>query len=108
MSFVHLHLHTQYSLLDGANKVKELLPRVRAAGMDACAITDHGNLFGGVQFFTEAKKAGVKPILGCELYVAPGSRFEKQGRIDDYEAGGNYHMVALAMASGPIACSDRR
>jgi DNA polymerase-3 subunit alpha len=97
MSFVHLHLHTQYSLLDGANKVKELLPRVRAAGMDACAITDHGNLFGGVQFFTEAKKAGVKPILGCELYVAPGSRFEKQGRIDDYEAGGNYHMVVLAM-----------
>ena len=97
MSFVHLHLHTQYSLLDGANKVKELLPRVRAAGMEACAITDHGNLFGGVQFFTEAKKAGVKPILGCELYVAPGSRFEKQGRIDDYEAGGNYHMVALAM-----------
>jgi DNA polymerase-3 subunit alpha len=77
--------------------VKELLPRVRAAGMEACAITDHGNLFGGVQFFTEAKKAGVKPILGCELYVAPGSRFEKQGRIDDYEAGGNYHMIVLAM-----------
>jgi DNA polymerase-3 subunit alpha len=97
MSFVHLHLHTQYSLLDGANKIKELLPRVRAAGMDACAITDHGNMFGAVQFFTEARNAGVKPILGCELYVAPGSRFDKQGRIDDYEAGGNYHMIVLAM-----------
>jgi DNA polymerase III subunit alpha len=97
MSFVHLHLHTQYSLLDGANKIKELLPRVRAAGMDACAITDHGNMFGAVQFFAEAKSVGVKPIVGCELYVAPGSRFEKQGRIDDYEAGGNYHMIVLAM-----------
>ncbi len=97
MSFVHLHLHTQYSLLDGANKIRELLPRVRAAGMEACAITDHGNMFGAVQFFTEAKAAGVKPIIGCELYVAPGSRFEKQGRIDDYEAGGNYHMIVLAM-----------
>ncbi len=97
MSFVHLHLHTQYSLLDGANKVKELLPRVRAAGMDACAITDHGNMFGAVRFAQEAEHAGVKPIIGCELYVAPASRFEKQGRIDDYEAGGNYHMVVLAM-----------
>jgi DNA polymerase-3 subunit alpha len=97
MSFVHLHVHTQYSLLDGANKIRELLPRVRAAGMDACAITDHGNMFGAVQFFTEARTAGVKPILGCELYVAPGSRFDKAGRIDDYEAGGNYHMIVLAM-----------
>jgi len=97
MSFVHLHLHTQYSLLDGANKIKELLPRVRAAGMDACAITDHGNMFGAVQFFAEAQKAGVKPIIGCELYVAPNSRFDKAGRIDDYEAGGNYHMIVLAM-----------
>jgi len=97
MSFVHLHLHTQYSLLDGANKIKDLMPRVRAAGMDACAITDHGNMFGAVQFFAEARNAGVKPVAGCELYVAPGSRFDKQGRIDDYEAGGNYHMIALAM-----------
>ena len=56
MSFVHLHLHTQYSLLDGANKIKDLMPRVRAAGMDACAITDHGNMFGAVQFFAEALK----------------------------------------------------
>ncbi|MCW5891800.1 MAG: DNA polymerase III subunit alpha [bacterium] len=96
MSFVHLHLHTQYSLLDGANKIKELLPRVKAAGMSACAITDHGNMFGAVQFHAEARKHGVLPIIGCELYVAPKSRFEKAGRIDDYEAGGNYHMIVLA------------
>src|SRR4029450_13028569 len=69
MSFVHLHLHTQYSLLDGANKIKELLPRVRAAGMDACAITDHGNMFGAVQFFAEAKGGGVTRIVCCALYV---------------------------------------
>jgi DNA polymerase-3 subunit alpha len=89
MSFVHLHLHTQYSLLDGANKIAEVLPRVKAAGMPACAITDHGNMFGAVQFFQEAVRQGVKPIIGCEMYVAPASRIEKEGRIDDYEAGGN-------------------
>jgi DNA polymerase-3 subunit alpha len=97
MSFVHLHLHTQYSLLDGANKIRELIPRVRAAGMPACGITDHGNMFGVVQFHQEATRAGVQPIIGCEIYVAPQSRFEKAGRIDDYEAGGNYHMILLAM-----------
>jgi DNA polymerase-3 subunit alpha len=97
MSFVHLHVHTQYSLLDGANKIKELLPRVKAAGMPACAITDHGNMFGAVQFYHEAVKHGVKPIIGCEMYVAPRSRFDKEGRIDDYEAGGNYHLILLAM-----------
>jgi DNA polymerase-3 subunit alpha len=97
MSFVHLHLHTQFSLLDGANKIKELLPRVKAAGMPACAITDHGNMFGAVQFASEAAKLGVKPIIGCEMYVAPKSRFDKEGRIDDYEAGGNYHLILLAM-----------
>ena len=96
MSFVHLHLHTQFSLLDGANKIKELLPRVRAAGMPACAITDHGNMFGAVQFTEEARRHGVQPIIGCEMYVAPQSRFEKSGRIDDYEAGGNYHLILLA------------
>jgi len=96
MSFVHLHLHTQFSLLDGANKIKELMPRVQAAGMPACAITDHGNMFGAVQFTQEARRHGVQPIIGCEMYVAPQSRFEKAGRIDDYEAGGNYHLVLLA------------
>src|SRR5437762_1924064 len=96
MSFVHLHLHTQYSLLDGANKIAELLPRIAGAGMSACAITDHGNMFGAVQFHEAARKAHVQPIIGCEMYVAPQSRFEKAGRIDDYEAGGNYHLVLLA------------
>jgi DNA polymerase-3 subunit alpha len=96
MSFVHLHLHTQYSLLDGANKIRELIPRVKAAGMPACAITDHGNMFGAVQFSQEARREGVQPILGCEMYVAPQSRHEKAGRIDDYEAGGNYHLILLA------------
>ncbi|TMA55736.1 MAG: DNA polymerase III subunit alpha, partial [Deltaproteobacteria bacterium] len=96
MSFVHLHLHTQFSLLDGANKIKELMPRVRAAGMPACAVTDHGNMFGAVQFTQEARRHGVQPIIGCEMYVAPQSRFEKAGRIDDYEAGGNYHLILLA------------
>jgi DNA polymerase-3 subunit alpha len=96
MSFVHLHLHTQYSLLDGANKISELLPRVKAAGMPACAITDHGNMFGAVHFHEEARKAGVKPIIGCEVYVAPQSRFERAGRADDYEAGGNFHLILLA------------
>jgi DNA polymerase-3 subunit alpha len=97
MSFVHLHLHTQYSLLDGANKIQQLIPRVRAAGMPACAITDHGNMFGAVQFAEAAKQQGVQPIIGCEMYVAPQSRHEKTGRIDDYEAGGNYHLILLAM-----------
>src|SRR5437868_7707599 len=96
MSFVHLHLHTQFSLLDGANKIKELMPRVHAAGMPACAITDHGNMFGAVQFTQEARRHGVQPIIGCEMYVAPQSRLEKAGRIDDYEAGGNYHLILLA------------
>src|SRR5881409_1207007 len=98
MSFVHLHLHTQYSLLDGANKIAELLPRIAKAGMPACAITDHGNMSGAVQFHEAAKKAHVQPTIGCEMYVAPQSRFEKAGRIDDYEAGGNYHLVLLAMS----------
>ncbi len=97
MSFVHLHLHTQYSLLDGANKLTELLPRVAAMGMPACAITDHGNMFGAVQFHHLARKHGVQPIIGCEVYVAPASRFDRMGRIDDYEAGGNYHLILLAM-----------
>src|SRR5205823_2179754 len=98
MSFGHLHLHTQYSLLDGANKIAELLPRIAGAGMPACAITDHGNMFGAVQFHEAARKAHVQPIIGCEMYVAPQSRFEKAGRIDDYEAGGNYHLILLAMS----------
>lgn len=99
MSFVHLHLHTQYSLLDGANKLTELLPKVAKAGMPACAMTDHGNMFGAVQFHDLAKKHGVKPIIGCEIYVAPQSRHEKgvSSGSEDHETGGNYHLILLAM-----------
>jgi DNA polymerase-3 subunit alpha len=96
MSFVHLHLHTQYSLLDGANKIRELLAHVAKVGMPACAMTDHGNMFGAVQFSQEAARHGVQPIVGCEIYVAPQSRFDKGGRADDYETGGNFHLILLA------------
>ncbi len=97
MSFVHLHVHTQYSLLDGANKIDPLIAKVQRSGMPALAMTDHGNMFGAVEFYKKAQKAGVKPIIGCEVYVAPKSRFDRGGRVDDFEAGGNYHLILLAM-----------
>ena len=98
MSFVHLHVHTKYSLLDGANKIDELIGRVKTAGMPAVAITDHGNMFGAVEFYQKATAAGVKPILGCEVYVAPKSRKDKGvSRVDDFEAGGNHHLILLVM-----------
>jgi DNA polymerase III subunit alpha len=97
VSFVHLHLHTQYSLLDGANKISSLIPQVKKLGMPAVAMTDHGNMFGAVEFYKRAVEAGVKPIIGCEVYVAPKSRTDRIGRSDDYEAGGNYHLTLLAM-----------
>ena len=96
--FAHLHLHTQFSLLDGAIKHKALFARAKALGMPAVAMTDHGNLFGAVEFYEKARDAGVKPILGCEVYVASGSRFEKKGREKD-ESGFDAinHMLLLAM-----------
>ncbi len=98
MGFVHLHLHTQYSLLDGANKVSELIPKIADLGMPAVAMTDHGNMFGAVDFYRAAEEAGVQPIIGCEAYVAPKSRFDKsQARSDDPETAGNYHLVLLSM-----------
>ncbi len=97
MSFVHLHLHTQYSLLDGANKISALIPHVKKLGMPAVAMTDHGNMFGAVEFYKKAVDAGIKPILGCEVYVARKSRTDRIGRSDDYEAGGNFHLTLLAM-----------
>jgi DNA polymerase-3 subunit alpha len=98
MSFVHLHVHTQYSLLDGANKIDQLVRTVAAAGMPAAAITDHGNMFGAVEFYRKATAQGIKPVIGCEVYVAPKSRFDKgSSRVDDFETGGNYHLVLLAM-----------
>ncbi len=91
--FTHLHLHTQYSLLDGAIPAKKLFARCNELGMDSVAITDHGNMFGVVDFYTQAREAGVKPILGIEAYIAPESRFEKQkGGIKD----NTYHLILLA------------
>lgn len=93
MSFVHLHVHTEYSLLDGSNKIKEYVARVKELGMDSAAITDHGVMYGVIDFYKEAKAQGIKPILGCEVYVAPSSRFDKEttGGEDRY-----YHLVLLA------------
>ena len=93
MPFTHLHTHTEYSLLDGSNKIKEYVARVKELGMTAAAITDHGAMFGVIDFYKEAKAQGIRPILGCEVYVAPNSRFDKEltGGEDRY-----YHLVLLA------------
>jgi DNA polymerase-3 subunit alpha len=91
--FVHLHCHTHYSLLDGANRVPELVQLVKAHGMNACAITDHGNLYGAVEFYRECKEAGVNPILGYEAYVAPGKRNQREARKRG-DAG--FHLTLLA------------
>jgi DNA polymerase III subunit alpha len=97
MSFVHLHLHTEYSLLDGASRPEALAKRVAKQGMPACAITDHGNMFGAVEFYNAMKKEGVKPIIGCEMYVAYGSRHDKAGVEDGQaDAGANNHLIVLA------------
>lgn len=93
--FVHLHLHSQYSLLDGAIKLDELITRVKEFKMPAVAVTDHGNMFGAAEFYTKAMKAGVKPVVGCEVYVAPGSRFTKGNARGSSEA--SYHLVLLCM-----------
>ena len=93
MSFVHLHVHTEYSLLDGSNKIKEYVARVKELGMDSAAITDHGVMYGVIDFYRAARAQGIKPILGCEVYVAPNSRFDREvtGGDDRY-----YHLVLLA------------
>ena len=93
MSFTHLHVHTEYSLLDGSNKIKEYVARVKELGMTSAAITDHGVMYGVIDFYRAAKHAGIKPILGCEVYVAAGSRFDKTpGTTEDRY----YHLVLLA------------
>ena len=98
MSFVHLHVHTQYSLLDGANKIGPLIEHAKASGMEALAMTDHGNMFGAVEFFQKATAAGIKPIIGCEAYLAPGKRTDRTQipRSDDFDGGGNFHLILLA------------
>ena len=93
MSFTHLHVHTQYSLLDGASRVNELIARTKELGMDSIAITDHGVMFGVIEFYKEAMKAGIKPIIGCEVYVAPGSRFDREVSKGEERY---YHLVLLA------------
>jgi len=94
--FVHLHCHTEYSLLDGANKVDKLFERIKALKQPAVAMTDHGNMFGAVEFYREAMSHGIKPIIGCEIYVAPTSRFEKKG-VDKGPKEYNNHLILLAM-----------
>lgn len=93
MSFVHLHSHTEYSLLDGSNKIKEYVARVRELGMNAAAITDHGVMYGVIDFYKECRNAGIKPILGCEVYVAPGSRFDKEVSHGEDRY---HHLILLA------------
>ena len=93
MNFTHLHVHTEYSLLDGSNKIKEYVDRVRELGMDSAAITDHGVMYGVIDFYRAARAAGINPILGCEVYVAPGSRFDREAGSGDDRY---YHLVLLA------------
>ena len=93
MSFTHLHVHTEYSLLDGSNKIKEYVARVKELGMNSAAITDHGVMFGVIDFYKEARAQGINPILGCEVYVAPNSRFDREASHGDDRY---YHLVLLA------------
>jgi len=102
-SFVHLHVHTDYSMLDGAARISDLVTEVANQKMPAVAMTDHGNVFGAFEFYKTATKAGIKPIIGTETYVAPESRFKRervkwaQGGDDDVSGGGAYtHMTLLA------------
>ena len=91
-NFVHLHIHSEFSLLDGANRIKDLPVRAKELGMDAIAITDHGSMYGTIDFYKACKKEGVKPIIGCEVYVAPRTRFDKVHLIDSSP----YHLVLLS------------
>ena len=93
MDFVHLHVHTEYSLLDGAIRINDLVKKVKELGMKSVAITDHGNMFGAIEFYKKCKAEGIKPIIGCEVYVAPRSRFDKQGKVDTEPN----HLILLAM-----------
>ena len=90
--FVHLHIHSEFSLLDGANRIKDLPVRAKELGMDSIAITDHGVMYGAIDFYKACKKEGIKPIIGCEVYVAPRTRFDKEPGIDNHY----YHLILLA------------
>ncbi|MBI5342009.1 MAG: PHP domain-containing protein, partial [Deltaproteobacteria bacterium] len=91
--FVHLHLHSQYSLLDGTIKIKDLVRKVAELRMPAVAVTDHGGMMGTVDFYEKANQAGIRPIIGCEVYVAPGSRHEKKAVQGEEKS---YHLILLA------------
>ena len=93
MSFAHLHVHTEYSLLDGSNKIKEYVARVKELGMNAAAITDHGVMYGVIDFYRAAREAGINPILGCEVYVSPGSRFDRE-KVEGEDR--YFHLILLA------------
>ena len=93
MEFTHLHVHTEYSLLDGSAKIKELVERAKELGYDSLAITDHGVMYGAIDFYKECNKAGIKPIIGCEVYVAPNSRFDREIGRDEERY---YHLILLA------------
>ena len=91
MAFVHLHVHSEYSLLDGACRLTGLVERVKELGQTAVAVTDHGVMYGTIDFYRAAKAAGIKPIIGCEVYVAPRTRFDRVHELDDHP----YHLVLL-------------
>lgn len=93
MAFTHLHVHTEYSLLDGSSKIRELTARAKELGMDSMAITDHGVMYGVIDFYRAAREVGIKPILGCEVYVAPGSRFDRENGVGEDRY---YHLILLA------------
>lgn len=93
MAFTHLHVHTEYSLLDASSKIKELVARAKELGMDSLAITDHGVMYGVIDFYRAAREAGIRPVLGCEIYVCPGSRFDREIGVGEDKY---YHLILLA------------
>ena len=92
MAFTHLHVHTEYSLLDGASRIPKVVARAKELGMDSLAITDHGVMFGVIDFYKECRKQGIRPIIGCEVYTAARTRFDKDSDRDKYHG----HLILLA------------
>ena len=92
MAFTHLHVHTEYSLLDGAARITDVVARAKELGMDSLAITDHGVMFGVIDFYKECKKQGIKPVIGCEVYTAARTMLDKDADKDKYQG----HLVLLA------------
>ena len=96
MAFTHLHVHSEYSLLDGSAKIKDIISKVKELGMDSVAITDHGVMYGVMDFYKEARNNGIKPIIGCEVYVSIGSRFDKTSQRGKDDSSRYYHLILLA------------